>query len=253
MRVGILSDIHGNDVALQAALAALEAARVDQLICLGDVPTLGPQPQEVVDRLRTLGCPVVMGNSDAWVFDPHPPERMDDDARRIYDIENWCAQRLDTEALAYLSTFQPTVRVPLADGVALLGYHGTPRSNVEHIRLTTSDEELRAMLAGHAAQIWVGGHSHRAMLRCLDEGMVVVVGSVGLPLAQDAQTGTPYNPAWAEYAIVDAQGGGIAISFHRAWYDPTPLFRAARERSMPHAEWYIRDWRLMDFPQDNPG
>ena len=44
MRLGLIADIHGNLVALDAVLAALTAARVDEVVCLGDVAALGPQP-----------------------------------------------------------------------------------------------------------------------------------------------------------------------------------------------------------------
>ena len=63
-----LSDIHGNLPALEAVLAELERETVDELVCLGDV-ALGPHPSKTVARVRGLGCPVVMGNWDAWVLE----------------------------------------------------------------------------------------------------------------------------------------------------------------------------------------
>ena len=70
MRIGLIADIHGNLFALDAVLAALARIGMDELICLGDVAALGPQPREVIERLRALRCPVVMGNTDAWHLDP---------------------------------------------------------------------------------------------------------------------------------------------------------------------------------------
>jgi predicted phosphodiesterase len=68
MRIAVMSDIHGNCVAPDAALDDLQAQAVDQLICLGDAVQGGLQPAQVVGRLRTLGCPVVMGNTGAWLL-----------------------------------------------------------------------------------------------------------------------------------------------------------------------------------------
>ncbi len=48
MRIGLIADIHGNCIALDMVLAALEREQVDELICLGDVAALGPQPAEVI-------------------------------------------------------------------------------------------------------------------------------------------------------------------------------------------------------------
>ena len=64
-RVAIISDIHGNCFAFDAVLADMQTRSIDQVVCLGDAIQGGPQPAEVVDRLRAIGCPVVMGNADS--------------------------------------------------------------------------------------------------------------------------------------------------------------------------------------------
>ncbi len=52
MRIALISDIHANLIALEAALADLAQRRTDRIVCLGDVAANGPQPHEVVERLR---------------------------------------------------------------------------------------------------------------------------------------------------------------------------------------------------------
>jgi 3',5'-cyclic AMP phosphodiesterase CpdA len=64
MRVALIADIHGNALALDTVLAELSRDHVDQIVCLGDVVEGGPQPREILDRIRALGCPIVMGNTD---------------------------------------------------------------------------------------------------------------------------------------------------------------------------------------------
>ena len=68
MKLAVISDIHGNAIALDAVLADLERRPADRLICLGDSIQGGAQPAEVVARLRELACPAVMGNADAWLL-----------------------------------------------------------------------------------------------------------------------------------------------------------------------------------------
>jgi predicted phosphodiesterase len=53
--------MHGNDLAFEVVEVDIEKQKVDQIVCLGDTIQGGPQPAAVVQRLRTLGCPVVMG------------------------------------------------------------------------------------------------------------------------------------------------------------------------------------------------
>ncbi|MDQ3779247.1 MAG: metallophosphoesterase family protein [Chloroflexota bacterium] len=72
-RIGIIADIHGNLPAFEAVIAVLTAERVGTVVCLGDVAATGPQPHEVLARLRELNGPVVMGNADAALLDTDLP------------------------------------------------------------------------------------------------------------------------------------------------------------------------------------
>src|SRR5919201_821390 len=169
MRIAIIADTHGNLIALNTVLAEITAERIGQLVCLGDVAGLGPQPREVIARLRALACPVVMGNADEFLLDPsvldpqHHPAA-DDSLRRMHDMERWCAAQLRPEDRAYIRTFQPTVAVPLGRGRTLLCYHGSPRSNREEIRASTPDAQLAERLGQQRALVIAGGHTHRHVL-----------------------------------------------------------------------------------------
>src|SRR5262245_32177831 len=68
MRIAVISDMHGNDLAFEAVEADIKKQGVDQMVCLGDAVQGGSQPAEIVQRLRRLNCPVVMGNADAWLI-----------------------------------------------------------------------------------------------------------------------------------------------------------------------------------------
>jgi hypothetical protein len=61
MRYLILSDIHANATALEAALEAAKG-RWDKVLCLGDVVGYGPDPNEVIDKVRELGATTIRGN-----------------------------------------------------------------------------------------------------------------------------------------------------------------------------------------------
>ncbi|MCY3023012.1 MAG: metallophosphoesterase family protein [Planctomycetota bacterium] len=68
MRRALLSDIHGNLVALEAALADCEAQKADEIVCLGDICGYGPQPIECVDLIRQHCKWVLAGNHDMTLF-----------------------------------------------------------------------------------------------------------------------------------------------------------------------------------------
>ena len=139
MTIALMADIHGNLAAFDAVLDALKTESPDQIICLGDVAATGPQPSEVLRRLRELRCPVVMGNADAELLDVAPPgPETDEESRRIADISRWCAAQLDDADRAFLASFQPTVEIPLGEERSLLCCHGSPRSYDDVIVAATS-------------------------------------------------------------------------------------------------------------------
>ena len=248
MRTAIISDIHGNLTALEAVLTELEyravsaGGSVDKLVCLGDVAAFGPQPRQVLARLQACNCPVVMGNTDAWLLDPRSHETRDQDTQRVTDIELWSAQQLSAADLEYVRTFRPTVELPLGDGMTLLCSHGSPHSNTDVITSTTPDAELERMLGSFRATVMAGGHTHAQMLRRFGHATLINPGSIGLPYERSPATGQVCHPPWAEYALVGWQNGAMAIEFRRAYLNLEALIQAALESDMPHVEWWIKNW-----------
>ncbi len=243
MRLALISDLHGNLVALEAVLADIAAQGIAEMVCLGDLVLAGPQPRQVVERVRALGCPVVIGNCDAWALDPTPRgDATDENERNIQEIDAWTVEQLGPEHFAYMRSFQPTVAVALGEGASLLCYHGSPRSFFEQIRPETSDEALAEMLAPTPADIYAGGHTHNPMLRRHGTSLVVNPGSVGLPFDRIPSTAETRNPAWAEYATLDVVGDRVSVALRRVPFDVEALRQAARASGMPHVDWWAADW-----------
>jgi predicted phosphodiesterase len=242
MRIAILSDIHGNLVALEAVLADLDAERIDQIVCLGDVATFGPRPREVIAQLRGLNCPIVMGNMDAWVLNPRPHEVRDENSQRITEVEFWSARQLSPADLDYLRTFRPTVEVALGDETTLLCFHGSPQSNTDAIVSTTPEEELERMLSGFSATVMAGGHTHVQILRRHRDLIFINPGSVGLPFERARHTDQVRNPPRAEYGLVSWENGSLNIELRRVPFDVDVMIQAARDSGMPHLAWWVKNW-----------
>lgn len=239
MRIGLIADIHGNLIALETALAALARLDVDELICLGDVAALGPQPGAVIARLRALRCPVVMGNTDAWLLDPALAEGS---SAPVLAITEWCVAQLSTDDRAYVRTFPPTLERILPDGTGLRCFHGSPRSFDDAITATTSGDALDEMLDGADAGIMAGGHTHIPMLRRHKGARIINTGSVGLPGIGAVM---PYNRdvRWGEYAVLDAADDHTAITFHRTPLDVEEMIAAAYASGMPEPAWWASLWQ----------
>jgi predicted phosphodiesterase len=224
-------------------LADLAGEAIDRVVCLGDVAATGPQPRQVVARLRSIGCQVVMGNADAELLTPPAAAAdSDDDAGRVAAISRWGAAQLAADDLDYLGSFQPTVTVVLGADVAIHCCHGSPRSFDEPIAATTPAGELDAMLNGVTATIVAAGHTHVQLIRRHREVVLLNPGTVGLACAPLPPAGPTRNVPWAEYAVVSADGGRCGIELRRVPFDLAALTAATRASGMPHAEWWIADW-----------
>jgi predicted phosphodiesterase len=246
MRIAVFSDTHGNCVALDAVLADLAQHPADQLICLGDAIQGGPQPAQVAARLRELGCPVVMGNADAWMLTGIETGAESIEAERLRKMEavrEWSLAQLSEADRAFIGGFQPTVRLALEGERQLLGFHGSPHSFDDIILPTTSGEELARMLGGFEPHILAGGHTHIQQLHHLGRSFYFGCGSTGLAYRHGQPADQFRVDPWAEYALLSADAGRLALEFRRVPFDLPALLQAYRESGRPFADEAIAQYQ----------
>ena len=240
MRILIFSDMHGNAVGLDAMLADVQGETFDQMVCLGDAIQGGPQPDEVVARLRDLGCPVVMGNADAWLLsgEESGAEHIAEERKRKMDaVRLWSLAHLSEADCTFIRTFQPTVEIALDHGRKLLCYHGSPQSFDDVILPTTPDEEVRRFLAPEATTIYTGGHTHIQFIRHVGRTFHFNPGSVGLAYRHDQEKDTNFRAdPWAEYAVLTVVGERVALELRRVPYDAAQLIAVYRASGRPFAD-----------------
>ncbi len=252
MRLGLIADIHGNLIALDAVLATLAAERVDAIVCLGDVAALGPQPAAVIARLRDMGCLCVMGNTDAWLV-PDPPRPVVPPASiPVVELARWCAERLPDADRRFLRELPAEFTLSLDDH-QLRCFHASPRSLDEVIAATTPDAEIEAMLIESSAHLFAGGHTHIQLVRRVGHVLVLNPGSVGLPGIGPGDPRLPLNQevSWAEFAVVDVAAGGLSIDLRRLPLDIERVLAAGEASGMPHLDWWTGLWDhpRASFPQ----
>jgi predicted phosphodiesterase len=246
LRIAIISDIHGNLVALQTVLSDLQKKRIERIVCLGDVAATGPQPREVTELLRTMKCPCIMGNTDELLAKDLPEDLKDEQISegerwRLEELDAWTRRQVTGSQRRYLLTFKQVVKLTLGRGLTLLCYHGSPRSNEEEILAITPDEELSKCLEGHTADMFAGGHTHAQMLRRFRNSIIFNPGSVGLAIVKDPSGGAR-NPARAEYAIVNSDGKTFSVELLSVPYPLANLRRAVQESSMPDPDGWLSGW-----------
>lgn len=239
MRFAFFSDIHANFLALELILADIRSLGVDQTVCLGDVASLGPQPRETVECLQDLHIPIIMGNHDGYLLDlsltkSHEPW--------LRETEQWGREQLTDSHLAYLQTFQPSLRFVLDRCTSVFCFHGSPRSNEEFLLPTASPASLEEAFGEETARVLVGGHTHVQMLRNHKESTFLNPGSAGMPFEFPQAGRGPRGLPWAEYALLDVDRGRISVDLRRLPFEFSRLAQLARASGIPDVEYWLTMW-----------
>ncbi len=180
MRVGLVSDVHANRIALAAVLSDMPA--VDRLLCAGDVVGYNPWPAACVEVVRDREIPTVMGNHDRAVAEG-TAFRFNSMAKA--GVEH-ARRELSEEQLAWLGGL-PEERTVLDGRVKIV--HGHPE-DPDHY--TYPEEFSPALLDGE--ELLVLGHTHVQAHAVYEEGIVCNPGGVGQPRDGDPR---------AAYTVVD--------------------------------------------------
>ncbi len=207
MRLAVISDVHGNLLALEAVLADIKARGADRTVNLGDCCAGPLWPRGTLELLQSLALPTVRGNHDRWA-QSLPVEKFTPAGRFARDT-------LTEGQRNWLGALPPSL--DLGDGV--LAVHGTKASDTEYLvedlvdgRLAlATPATLAARLTGVDADLVLCGHSHNAHVAYAPGGrMVVNPGSVGCPLFADGPTASRTNARapHARYALLTRGRGG---------------------------------------------
>jgi predicted phosphodiesterase len=259
MRIAIVSDIHGNRTAFEAVLADLRQTAPDLILHGGDLSDAGSSPVEIVDRIRDLGWPGVVGNTDEMLFDP---QSLTDFASKLPKLESMFAvigemaaftrQALGEERVAWLRALP---RVQIHGPMALV--HASPESAWRSPAPESSDAEFNTVYSPLEKPVVVYGHIHRPFIRSvarvagsdqpvsdhagshraasddsghhrsLSQMTVINTGSVSLSYDGDRR---------ASYLLLDDS----VPSIRRVDYDLDSEIGALSQSGLPHSHWIVR-------------
>lgn len=224
----IFSDIHANLPALEAVLDDMDRRGLENRYCLGDLVGYGTFPNEVVAVLREMKIPTILGNYDQGVGNSS------DDCGCAYKDKvaealgqrsiAWTNEHTTDENKTFLRRFPRQIPLPLGDLRVLL-VHGSPRRVNEYLYEDRPDNSLERLLDLADADVLVCGHTHIPYHRILPGGRHVVnTGSVGKPKDGDPR---------ACYAVLEASGRDVSVTFHRVPYDVERAAQAIEASAIP--------------------
>jgi diadenosine tetraphosphatase ApaH/serine/threonine PP2A family protein phosphatase len=232
MRVAVISDVHANYHALEAALEQIDAARVDAIWCLGDTVGYGPRPNECCETVDARAGLCLVGNHDLVVLGQLSVSDFNDEAAAA---AVWTAEVLTPSSRTFLERLEPAARV---DGVDL--FHASARDPVWEYVL--SEEAARGTFELADAPLVLVGHSHVALALMSDGGEVAgglapagtEVELKGRWLLNPGSVGQPRDgDPRAAWLLLDLERR--FAFFHRVAYSIEETQSEMRERGLPRA------------------
>lgn len=218
MKLGLLGDIHGNDFALQAVLAAASSCGVEKLLITGDLVGYYYAPLKVLDLLQPWDRHVVRGNHEDMLntarSDPEFLAQMD--ARYGTGLRA-AIEQLGMQQLDELCNLPHPLELDI-DGCRILLCHGAPW-NIDQYVYSDAQPALLERCAIQEFDLIVLGHTHYPMLHQIGKTLVVNPGSVGQP--RNRQPG-------AHWAIFDTVNR--SLEFRQEQYDSSALVRECQQR-----------------------
>jgi diadenosine tetraphosphatase ApaH/serine/threonine PP2A family protein phosphatase len=233
VRLALIADVHANDHAIEAVIAAVRAESVDQVVCLGDVVGYNARPVEAIQRVREACVHVTLGNHDLAVADA--ADRPDGTHGAARAAQQWTRRALGSRERSYLRSLPR--RVVEADHyVAVHGCYLNDQHHYGYVTTTMLAANLGAVMERGWPRVAFCGHTHRAMVGwkngdgvheapatgCVTwpraaEAVLVNPGSVGQPRDGDPR---------AAWALVDLKRR--TVQFRREVYDVAASAHAVR-------------------------
>jgi putative phosphoesterase len=227
-RVAVITDIHANLPALQAALERIDDLGVDGLYCGGDLVGYGPHPNEVCSLVAERRIPTIYGNYDYAIardledcgcayITPHDREL----GQRSVD---WTLAHTDAASKDFMRELPFDLRFAIGEAQVHL-VHGSPRKVNEYLFEDKPARLYERLAAAEDADVLVFGHTHRPWVRDFGGVRFVNCGSVGKPKDGDPR---------AAFALLEAEApGGVRVTIERVGYDAAAVARELAAAGLP--------------------
>jgi putative phosphoesterase len=225
--IAVITDIHANLPALQAALARIDELGIESVYCGGDLVGYGPHPNEVVALVAERDIPAIYGNYDYAIardledcgcayITPH-------DRELGHGSVEWTLAHTDRRSKEWMRELPFDLRFDVgAASVHLV--HGSPRKVNEYLFEDKPARLYERLAAAEDAGVMVFGHTHKPWVRSYGGVLFVNCGSVGKPKDGDPR---------GAFAVLRETAGGVEATIERVAYDAEAVAAEVRDSGLP--------------------
>jgi Predicted phosphoesterase len=230
-RIAVLSDVHGNALALEAVRKAVHASAPDFVAVAGDLVLNGPEPAAAVDLLREMesaGAVIVSGNTDIAVADFDYTAAfpwMADGVPEVFQAATeWAHDALGDDRIHWLRCLPAERRLRADDGTMVLICHASPGSQTAGFDRELDPNVTVERVVRTDARVIACGHTHVPEVRDLGWKIIVNAGSAGYVFDGDPT---------ASWALIDIHDGEVSAEIRRTEFDALAVANGISARGLP--------------------
>jgi putative phosphoesterase len=227
MSVAVITDIHANLPALQAALSRVEELGIEEIYCGGDLVGYGPHPNEVCALIEERGIPTIYGNYDYAIardlddcgcayITPH-------DRELGQQSVEWTLANTDQRSKDWMRELPFDLRFAVGEHEVHL-VHGSPRKVNEYLFEDKPARLYERLAAAETARTTVFGHTHKPWVHEYGGVQFVNCGSVGKPKDGDPR---------GAFAILEPGADAPNVTIERVEYDAAAVAREVAAAGLP--------------------
>jgi predicted phosphodiesterase len=225
--VAVITDIHGNLPALEAALSRIEDLGIPEVFCGGDLVGYGPHPNEVCALIEERRIPTIYGNYDYAIA------RDEEDCGCAYVTQHdrelgqlsvdWTLANTAERAKSFMRGL-PFDRHLGVGEVAVHLVHGSPRKVNEYLFEDKPARLYERLATAESDAVLAFGHTHKPWVHEYGGVLFVNCGSVGKPKDGDSR---------AAFAVLRPAPGTVEVRIERVDYDVAAVAEEVREAGLP--------------------
>ncbi|MDE6752207.1 MAG: metallophosphatase family protein [Eubacterium sp.] len=227
MKLGVITDIHNNLIALRAVVEQLNQMECDKIICCGDIIGIGPYPEETVQYIMQIpNLIAVRGNHEKYLLEGMPTEYPNEENMGLEEMQHhkWEHNLLSRKSIDFLESLPYKINVSY-EGFNIsimhycMDYDGYYKAN-------PSNDNLKKMFADVSSDIILYGHNHCRNI-CKGDKFYINVGSLGCP-AQDKNL--------ARAGVIKIENGNAEVQTMDVEYDVNSVIHLIDEINYPDSD-----------------